>query len=151
MKDSDYIIIDSTELKALFAPKQATDEMQLSGTDNWTSVVMERANDGFDIWIYRRLRSRAWIKIADKPVQYPAWLLYSDSSVAYFQSKISVEDIGITHWQPADAAPAPPSDGESEHRHRALINHLEQDKHANGSSFNEGWQAALAYERSKPK
>lgn len=148
MKDSDYIII-TPELQALFAPRQNSDEvLQHSGA--W--MVPGGQNPIFiDELTYRRLRSRAWLPIKDKPVQYPCWFcnrLADDESVVYasnamdFQNYLSL----FTDWQPAPSAPEPPTNPDEE----AFLKWI--DKTAYGThQFKDCWQAALNYERSKTK
>lgn len=158
MKDSDYIVIDTPELKALFAPKQATDEIEWNGSQIWEKVCNEEEFSQDRKAHYRRLRSRAWLKIADKPVQFPCWAhneavysrpVYCDKELPYHGT--------WTIWQPAPAAPDPPSDSDIDGWKMVAADyffancHKAMDKDALLKLFDEAVKAGRAYERSKPK
>lgn len=161
MKDSDYIIIDTPELKALFAPKQATDEY-LSSDNIWLPVYDDKLFGRESIHMgnklsYRRLRSRAWLAIetsvgASHPCHWNAlWLLHKDGTRRWAAKWSDGMIDNFTHWQPADAAPDPPSLDE-EAFEKALKETKQLDSYGTWKdAFRKGFFAALGYTRGKVK
>lgn len=110
----DFIIIADEKRKNLFAPKRPGDEYKLNS--GWHPV------DGSDtfgtedselVLTYRRHRSRAWLRIADKPVEYPAWLKNTVNKVKWFDDPPPQPGNWVCewiYWQPADPAPDAPVD-----------------------------------------
>lgn len=134
--DPDYVLINTPELKRLYAPKQATDEF-LNG--QWMPVPDNET--GFQHWEYRRPRHLAWLEIAKVPVQYPAWILLGNGERFYADDPNDLSAKCAKSWQPAPSAPKPPVDDEKLAFARAHVAAMETLNEPSIKQFKSMWQA----------
>jgi hypothetical protein len=132
------------DLQKLYAPKLATDEC-LEYCSHGCSHWIVAPYDGFGANLtYRRHRSLCWLKIADVPVQYPAWLHYPNGRVFY--QEVRPASIEAIHWQPAPLPPPPPVD-EDDAALRAFLDDASKPAKGDLAIF----KAGREYERSRTK
>lgn len=154
MKDSDYIIIDTPELKAMFAPKQATDEVN-HNNEGWHGVTDDREWSTWTASHYRRLRSRAWLPAKGKTYPWddaPLWLLHNNGSRRWVERwRIGMQG-NFTHWQPAPSAPEPPTNPDEDWAQQWVEQEIVRTlPWPTKVIIKNAIKAALDYERSKVK
>lgn len=144
----DYVIIADEKRRDLFGHIQHGDECLTAG--EWMSALNR---ESFSSIPYRRHRSRAWLRIADKPVEFPCWIKHKDDEdIRWFDKNIWNGDCpfnyGFTHWQPADPAPDAPINPDEE-AFEKMQKELFVFAQTSSDTQRFIWQAGRDYEKQK--